>query len=241
MKQSLENRIAKWNVIHNNQYDYSKVVFVNQKVKIIIICKTHGEFSTLPTNHSMGRGCPTCGKNKSKLNSRLMKLAKKFKDVIQPEDHKLIPLSKGKFAIVDNEDFETVKDIAWHVGTWNYALNSDNIPMQNFLLNPPRGKVVDHINSNGLDNRRHNLRIATQQENLLNRRRWGKRDSDYMGVNWNPVLKMWYSCIVHPSNNRRYVLGHFKTEFEAALHYDKFARAIIGEFAYLNFPHRKAV
>lgn len=56
----LEDFIKKSNLIHNNKYDYSKSVYVNQLTKIEIICESHGSFWQAPTNHYKGQGCPTC-------------------------------------------------------------------------------------------------------------------------------------------------------------------------------------
>jgi len=67
-KSNTNDFIIKVNNIHNNKYDYSKVNYIGNKIKIKIICKIHGEFEQIPTSHLKGRGCPYCG-GKLKLNT----------------------------------------------------------------------------------------------------------------------------------------------------------------------------
>lgn len=60
MKVSVENFIERSNIIHNNRYEYTKSIYVNNKTNVKIICKEHGEFNQLPINHYSGSGCPHC-------------------------------------------------------------------------------------------------------------------------------------------------------------------------------------
>ncbi len=59
-KVTLEKFIDRSNIIHNNKYDYSNSVYINNKIPIVIICKEHGEFKQLPSNHLNGSGCKDC-------------------------------------------------------------------------------------------------------------------------------------------------------------------------------------
>ncbi|MHC4574071.1 MAG: HNH endonuclease [Planctomycetota bacterium] len=99
----------------------------------------------------------------------------------------------------------------------------------------PRGVVVDHIDGNGLNNRKSNLRLCTVRQNLWNRRPAGGT-SLYKGVCWRAEKKKWAARIT--CRDRRHHLGYFDTEMEAADAYDKKAAALFGEFAYLNFPNQ---
>ena len=154
---------------------------------------------------------------------------------------KLIPLTKGQHAIVDGEDFEFLSRHKWTAlqkkNTF-YAYRqpaSGHIYMHRLLTNCPPGLDVDHVNGNGLDNRKSNLRICTRAQNLHNARcrRTGKT-SRYKGVCWNRDLRKWMSSIRH--NGKLVYVGFFLDEMTAARAWDEAAIKYRGEFARLNFP-----
>jgi hypothetical protein len=102
-------------------------------------------------------------------------------------------------------------------------------------MNTPEGMFVDHINHNGLDNRKANLRFATRAENNRNVRCLKKnKSSRYRGVYHDKKYKKWRAHI--SVNNKKRHLGYFKDEKEAARAYDNAARKYYKEFAILNFP-----
>jgi len=104
--------------------------------------------------------------------------------------------------------------------------------MHNLVINIPDGMFCDHINRNGLDNRKANLRPATHTQNVWNRRKFKPYSrSKYKGVD---DMKRWRARI--RVNGKRIYLGSFKTELDAAHAYDKAARKYHREFASLNFP-----
>src|ERR1700745_3514525 len=101
-----------------------------------------------------------------------------------------IPLTQGKVALVDDEDYELVAQYKWHAHvTWDkkwYAkTHSGKLTMHKFLLNPPSDMEVDHVNGDGLDNRRQNLRICNSTQNKGNMRKQDGRSSIYKGVSWD--------------------------------------------------------
>ena len=102
--------------------------------------------------------------------------------------------------------------------------------MHRFLLDAPVGLVVDHINHDGLDNRRSNLRLATYAQNAANRRR-GKTNSGYKGVTWTGTA---WSAAAFVRGKRRH-LGTFGTPADAARAYDRAIQNEYGEFACTNF------
>ena len=107
--------------------------------------------------------------------------------------------------------------------------------MHRQILHPPGHLFVDHINHNGLDNRKANLRPATCAQNNYNRIHLRKsQSSKYTGVSWQKQSKKWMVQIRY--KGRRIFLGLFEDEIQAAKAYDKAAKIYHGEFASLNFP-----
>jgi hypothetical protein len=148
-----------------------------------------------------------------------------------------VPLSQGYQAVIDEEDAERVLPFNWAVSVrpekeWTpYAsgrVEGRRVLLHRFLMDAPPGIAVDHVDGNGLNNRRVNLRYATQSQNLANRRTDGNKTSPYRGV--RKVKKPWYARI------GRAHIGAYETEEEAARAYDAKARELFGEFARLNFP-----
>lgn len=143
-------------------------------------------------------------------------------------------------ALVDNEDFELVSGHKWRLyqnGNHKYAITNINnkiISMHRFIMNPKSSLVVDHIDGNGLNNIKSNLRCIEQFQNLFNTNKRLYTTSKYKGVHWSIRQKKWISriCI----NNKDYYLGRFDKEEDAARAYDIVALAEIGEIAKTNFP-----
>lgn len=150
-----------------------------------------------------------------------------------------IPLTKGAFAIVDADDFERLNRYKWHAlhvrSQW-YARRAPGgrvIMMHREIMQPPDGMVVDHIDGNGLNNRKCNLRICTQQQNMQNRRPLA-RSSAFKGVSFYTQTGKWHAEIT--LDGKKIYIGSYDDEIEAARAYDRKAIELFGEFAYLNFP-----
>lgn len=153
-----------------------------------------------------------------------------------------IELTQGKYAIVDKEDFERVSSIKWCFNKSGYAIahkkgsgkKGQNISMHRFIMNTPKGMDTDHINGNGLDNRKENLRICTHQENIQNQQIQNiNKSSIYKGVSFRKDIKKWSTKL--QVKNRQIVIGVFPTERSAAMAYDIWAKDLFGSFAKLNF------
>ena len=150
-------------------------------------------------------------------------------------------IEHGLCAVVDDRDYEWLRHFRWHLsrsGQRHYAVAGTDVasgmPMHRMILKPPDNLSIDHINGNGLDNRRANLRLATQQQNMWNRR--GKRNtsSRFKGVSWKTDQQKWYAAIYVDKQDLH--LGRFDDEMEAARAYDAAAHEHFGGYARLNFP-----
>jgi hypothetical protein len=156
-----------------------------------------------------------------------------------------IPLTQGYFAIVDADDYENLSQYKWHAGVKGdrcYAYRKKGkklIAMHREILNAPTGMHCDHINHNGLDNRKANLRLCTPQQNLFNQRPHRNSTSRYKGVYWSGEKKKWRAEIKH--NGRKIHIGYFDYEADAAIAYDDYAAELFGEFAWLNHQHRPEI
>lgn len=151
-----------------------------------------------------------------------------------------VKLTGDKVALVDSEDLPKVQAKNW----WfmdGYAFGKENgkhIALHNFLMRPPEGKQVDHINRDRLDNRRSNLRLCTKAENLRNKCTYKNNLSGFKGVRfyrWNKQEK-WVARI--RMDGKLIHIGTFKTAELAAKAYDEKAKRIFGEFAGTNFQEK---
>lgn len=156
---------------------------------------------------------------------------------------KEIQLTQGKVALVDDEDFDRVNMFNWHAclnrHVW-YARRSEwpslkAVRMHSFVLalHGSSGSVqIDHRDGNGLNNQKSNLRVATRAQNQINRGLPCNNTSGFKGVyrkgrSW--VARLHY-------NGSKISLGSYADPAEAARAYDRKARELFGEFAWLNFP-----
>jgi hypothetical protein len=158
---------------------------------------------------------------------------------------RLIPLSQGKFAMVDDIDYDNVMRFKWYASIDNktfYARRNFRIPgtkkqkhesMHKFILgSDPLGRMIDHIDGDGLNNQRCNLRFATKAENCRNARPASGKYSRYKGVCFNRLEGKYVSAIM--VNRRSIFLGYFDSEVSAALAYNDAAILYHGEFAFIN-------
>ena len=148
---------------------------------------------------------------------------------------KKIKLTQGKYALVDDEDYMRVNIFRWHLMSRGYAardMGRKKILMHRFILGVVTNMYVDHINGDGLDNRKENLRFATQRQNLGNSRRRVDNKTGFKGVHYYKRDCSYKATIKAAGRNKH--LGYFKTAEEAALAYNRAAIEIFGEFAQIN-------
>lgn len=154
---------------------------------------------------------------------------------------KIYMADKVNFALIDDEDYELISSYKWHICKPRniiYAqcrLDEFSLYMHRIILNLNKGdkNQVDHINGNGLDNRKNNLRKCNHSLNGANRKSLGGY-SIFKGVSFDKKRNLWTASLRF--KYRRYNLGRFIQEKEAALAYDEFAYNKFGDFAKLNFP-----
>ena len=148
--------------------------------------------------------------------------------------------NKGKYvALVDDEDFENINKHKWNVMKRGKTLYTQRhitvdgkrttIGIHNAVLN---GKWIDHIDHDGLNNTRSNLRFCTRSENNMNQRKKNNCTSIYKGVYFSKNEKKWKSTIA--INGKNVHLGYFVSETEAAKAYNAKAIELFCEFANLN-------
>lgn len=153
---------------------------------------------------------------------------------------KRISLTKGKFALVDDEDYAVLNQYKWYaMKNWNtfYAtrtLSGITVSMHREVLGLQKGdgKVTDHIDHDGLNNQRSNLRVCTIQQNCMNQRKAKNKSSIYKGVCLDKQRNKWRVEILF--SNKYIYLGSFDSEIKAAEAYDKKAKELFGDFAKTN-------
>lgn len=160
---------------------------------------------------------------------------------------KLIPLTQGKFAQIDDEDYDRISKWKWYAlkhGTVWYAKrcsakyegrNFSPVYMHREIMGCKKGdkKVIDHKDRNGLNCQKNNLRFCNQSQNISNRTSRVGSSSKYLGVYFDKRNKTWVAQT--KVNRKSTYLGSSKNEDDAAKIYDKTAAALYGEFANLNF------
>ncbi len=156
---------------------------------------------------------------------------------------KKIPLTQGKFAIVDDKDFDYLNQWKWRISEWKgskYAVREvrinkkqHTIRMHRLIMKAILGQEIDHRNHNGLDNRKGNLRFCSHKQNLQNSKKRQNCSSKFKGVCWDKIQQQW-AVRLGPRLGRIWV-GRFDSEIEAAKAYDYKAKEVYGEFAYANF------
>ena len=152
-----------------------------------------------------------------------------------------IPLTQGKFAIVDDEDYEFLMQWKWHYQNVGYAIRVDYtdgrqiVSMAREVLNRIGFEdydCADHVNRDRCDNRRLNLRPATNSESICNQGVRQTSKSGYKGVDLYGRTGRWRARIA--ARGRQINLGYYSTKEEAAKVYNEAAKKYHGKYAVLN-------
>lgn len=157
---------------------------------------------------------------------------------------KRIKLTQGKFAIVDDDDYEWLNSFKWCAiknGDTFYAVRNFTVDGRRMIQSMrlfitgynPEKLQIDHRYRNGLNNQRSNLRPCTPSENQMNSKPQRNSSSIYKGVSWNKLRCKWLSQI--QVYGKKIYIGLFSDEKDAARAYDNVAIKHFGAFALLNF------
>lgn len=166
---------------------------------------------------------------------------------------KTIDLGGGQVAVVDDSDYALVSQYKWHakkartfaggpvtcvyaearkyLGKIDGRYVAMTIKMHRLILGLPAGRI-DHIDNDGLNNQRNNLRHATHAQNMHNRRKHSEATCPWKGVYWYPNRQLWHSSI--SAGKRRFHLGYFRDACDAATAYNFAAYEYHKEFARYN-------
>lgn len=144
----------------------------------------------------------------------------------------------GQYAIIDTEDWERVSKYKWY-NARKYAARGENrngkvkiYYLHHMIAGYQPGVRVDHINRNTLDNRKSNLRLCTIAQNTRNSEARINNTSGFKGVSYDKKQNKWTAQIGY--NYKKIRIGRYKTALEAAKAYNKKAKELFGDFAYLN-------
>lgn len=184
------------------------------------------------------RICKGADRAKS-LNRKRSEIARARRiSVVQPLTYRIIPITKGMVALVDIED-EDLSDKNWHYheGYARCQVQRSVVAMHRLVLSRKIGRPLadferpDHIDCNRLNNRRSNLRLATERQNRFNQL---PRSGSYKGVCKKDGGRFQASINADYTN---FIIGRFDTADEAAWMRDQWALELHGEFARLNFKY----
>jgi len=159
-----------------------------------------------------------------------------------------IPLQRGVFALVDEEDYESISKHKWSfikngrgypkaVRRAKYikeGQRSTSIYLHREIMNNPDGMCIDHIDGDALNNQKSNLRVCSHSQNAANIYGKSRSKSGFFGVYWHKGRGKWRASITH--DYKQIHIGYFITAERAAVERDIVAVELFGEFATLNFP-----
>lgn len=152
-----------------------------------------------------------------------------------------MPLTNGGVTVLDYDDWRRLGHVAWYrirkatsktVYAAGYLHGRPAIALHRAVLDAPSGHQVDHIDRNGLNNRRSNLRLCDHRQNQANTGAHRDSKSGVRGVSWNKRLGKWQAFAKVGGRNR--YLGSFDTTEAAATAYDQATRDMHGAFAFQN-------
>jgi hypothetical protein len=166
-------------------------------------------------------------------------MVKKLRPIRVVGDVAYITLSGGVEAVVDAADADAVRGYNWHckfAPSTSYAATNQKVGhlkynglfLHRLIMQPDDGFFVDHINGNGLDNRRENLRVVSHSQNMMNSRKPVSNTSGIKGVSWYAKTKKWKAQIA--ASGKKMHIGYYCTKEEAAKAYAEASRRLHKQF-----------
>lgn len=152
---------------------------------------------------------------------------------------KTIPLTQGHVAKVDDADYERVAQFKWHIKRYSHTIYAtahvpgnarQKVLLHRVIMDAAPGVEIDHIDRDGLNCQRSNLRASTHKQNNGNKQKRKDSKVPYKGITWHAQSSRWRVRVAKQH------IGMFDDPVEAAKAYDVAAKKQWGEFAYLNFP-----
>ena len=153
-----------------------------------------------------------------------------------------VPLTKGKEAIIDADDVPIAGHLNWYAmvrSTGSYAMRAYYsgttrrvLGMHRVIMGDPEGMDIDHIDGDGLNNRKANLRVVTTSQNLCNTRLRSDNTSGYKGVSFRKKIAKWEAYIRVDGKHK--ALGLFNCPTSAHAAYAKASKELHGEYGRLS-------
>lgn len=178
------------------------------------------------------------------VGKRISAAKKKYNDYEIQEDYVIMYTSKGEPFYVDLEDFWKVKNICWSITKEGYVagkVEDKTVRLHRFIMDAPNNKKVDHRGGDKTrnDNRKYNLRLASDQENAMNRKTPTNNTSGVSGVFMCNRCKKWCAQIGYKGHRKH--LGYFDNFEEAVKARKEAEQQLFGEWSYSNSQKRKEI
>lgn len=227
-------RFGRLTVIEQGEYHISKSGGKTVQWKCLCDC---GKICLINSSRLRSGKTKSCGcYHKEVTQKALWERNKKYNTYEEHGDYMTGFTLRGEKFYIDTSDYEKVKDICWYVARNGYIkgmIGRTSVFLHRFLMQPPDGKFVDHINHQHEDNRRKNLRIVSHWENMKNVKTDRKNNtSGCVGVGWMKQRNRW-GARIQVNGKTRYV-GFFKNFDDAVLARKTAEEKYYGEFSFDN-------
>lgn len=174
----------------------------------------------------------SCGCLRRELDCKRSKQLKKYNDYDLSGDFGIGYTLKGAPFYFDKEDYNVIKNYCWRIDANGYVSTTPNKTLHRLVTNAPKNMSVDHINHIGYDNRKKNLRIVTQSQNIMNKSISKNNTSGTPGVCYRQREKKWLAYIT--VNRKNIYLGIFENKEDAIKARKEAEEKYFGEYSYEN-------